>query len=98
MNEIIKIENEIYPLTVVSDRYGGTYSGGNFTAWNLDFDEIPNGINGNDVSCHEFWLDNEIPVGRGSTIHEAIYDLYIHLLYKKGNDSEDDFEENENNF
>ena len=95
MNGIIKIENEIYPLTVVSDRYGGTYSGGNFIAWNLDFDEIPNEINGDDVSCHGFWLDNEIPVGKGSTIHEAIYDLYIHLLYKKENDSE---EENENNF
>ena len=83
MKEIINIENEIYPLTIVSDRYGGTYSGGNFTAWNLDIDEIPSAINGDDVSCHEFWIEYEIIVGKGNTIQDAIYDLYFTLLYKK---------------
>lgn len=85
MNEILKkAENKIYPLTIVSDRYGGTYSGGNFTAWNLDFDEIPHAVNSDDVDCHEFWLENQIVVGKGSTINEAIYDLYLKLEeYKK---------------
>ena len=32
--------NEIYPLTIINDRYAGTYSGGIFTAWNMDYYEI----------------------------------------------------------
>lgn len=35
------IEDEIYPLTIISDRYTGAYSGGEYLAFNLDFDEIP---------------------------------------------------------
>lgn len=27
-----------YPLTIIADRYNGTYSGGRFTAWNMDYD------------------------------------------------------------
>jgi hypothetical protein len=85
MNEILKkAESEIYPLTIVSDRYSGTYSGGNFTAWNLDFDEIPEDVNASDVICYDFWLHNEIIVGKGATIQEAVYDLYVKLEeYKK---------------
>ncbi len=28
-----------YPLTIVADRYGGAYSGGNYVAFPLHFDE-----------------------------------------------------------
>lgn len=72
------LEN-IYPLTIVSDRYGGSYSGGKFTAWNLDADEIPAEIAGDDVECYDFWNKNEATVGKGDTIREALFDLYIKL-------------------
>lgn len=67
--------DEVYPLTVVLDRYGGTYSGGRFTARNLDFGEVPTAIASDDVSCYEFWLINQIHVGKGPTMDYAVADL-----------------------
>lgn len=31
----------VYPLTILRDRYGGTYSGGAYLAWNRHYDDIP---------------------------------------------------------
>lgn len=71
------LENSIYPLTVVADRYNGVYSGGVFTAWNKYNDELPSAIFGDDTSCMEFWSKNDnILCGRGDTIDSAIADLY----------------------
>ena len=77
------MEDEIYPLTIVRDRYIGTYSGGEYTAWNLNFYEIPMDIALSDVYCMKFW-DNEenrkkYIVGKGRTASEALADLYIKL-------------------
>lgn len=57
----------VYPLTILRDRYGGTYSGGAYTAWNCYYDDIPYGA--------EFWMYNVIPVGRGATPNDAVIDL-----------------------
>lgn len=46
---------DIYPLTITKDRYTGTYSGGEWTAWNCDADEVPEEIACDDVTCCEFW-------------------------------------------
>ena len=73
------MEDEIYPLTITADRYTGTYSGGQFIAWNLDADEVPEEIYYDDCGCHEFWRDNEIVYGKGRTVSEALADLYIKL-------------------
>ena len=73
---------KIYPLTIIKDRYGGTYSGGEYTAWKLDFDEIPPEAAGDDANCYDFWKKNKTPVGKGDSIREAVLDLYIQL--KKG--------------
>ena len=67
--------DEIYPLTIVSDRYGGTYSGGDFTAWNMDYYEIPTDPAEDDVTCMMFWDTTDIVVGRGATPQEAVDDL-----------------------
>ena len=80
--------DEIFPLTVVSDRYGGTYSGGNYTAWNLYPDEIPLEINGDDVTCHDFWLnihnaygtEKHTLCGVGDTMASAAHDLKRRLM------------------
>lgn len=65
----------VYPLTILYDRYGGAYSGGTYTAWNLRHDNIPRGPDEDDISCSEFWRDNKTPVGRGTTPNNAVFDL-----------------------
>ena len=65
---------EMYPLTIILDRYGGTYSGGKYTAWNKYFHEIDERVDGDDVSCCEFFYKNK-NYGKGETIEEAIADL-----------------------
>lgn len=67
--------DEIYPLTIVSDRYGGTYSGGDFTTWNMDYYEIQTDPAEDDVTCMMFWVTTDIVVGRGATPQEAVDDL-----------------------
>ena len=69
----------IYTLTIVADRYGGVYSNGAFTAWNLDTDEVPTEIASDDVTCMNFWYENTIPCGKGATVEEAVGNLYIAL-------------------
>lgn len=66
----------IYPLTVVKDRYTGTYSGGKFTAWNLEPNEVPLEIQDSDVPCACFWRgEKEVLAGRGEAPILAISDL-----------------------
>lgn len=77
MNEYM--EDEIYPLTITSDRYGGAYSEGYYTAWNLCAEDVPEAIDGDDCDCHAFWLENEIVCGKGRTVSEALADLYMKL-------------------
>ena len=67
--------HEIYPLTIIADRYCDTYSGGKFTAWNMDYYEIPTEPAEDDVTCMRFWGKTKIPVGRGETPQEAVEDL-----------------------
>lgn len=85
---------DIYPLTIISDRYGGTYSGGNFTAWNLFPEDIPPEIFDSDVPCGTFWFEALIfhwldgLVGIGDTIEEAVINLYINMEAAKNNKEE----------
>lgn len=73
------MSNDIYPLTIVCDRYSGTYSGGRFTAWNVEPGYIPHAICGDDCACADFWREQDYngyyPVGVGNTIEEAIENL-----------------------
>lgn len=65
----------LYPLTIVSDRYGGGYSGGLFTAWLLDWTVVPDEIDGCDPECNTFWNNYQGLVGKGRTPQEAYDDL-----------------------
>lgn len=73
------MKNYIYPLTIIRDRYSGCYSGGKFTAWNIDADCIPYAQCGSDIPCGSFWGENTRPVGLGDTPDEAIKDLETKL-------------------
>lgn len=74
--------DRIYPLCVISDSYGGCYSGGNYTAWTTGIDYIPDGIFSDDVECAFTWNDlkaerneHKIAFGVGNTPDEALRDL-----------------------
>ena len=73
---------DIYPLTIIKDRYGGVYSGGKYTAWNLDFTDIPKAIDFDDVTCMQFWNNNTMLVGIGKTPDEAEKSLVTKILKK----------------
>lgn len=81
--------NEIYPLTIINDRYTGTYSGGIFTAWNMDYYEIPTDPDEDDVTCMLFWAKTDIIVGRGETPQEAVDDLKRRLEAQKDGSTTD---------
>lgn len=86
--EYIKDIN-IYPLTMIMDRYNGAYSNAKYTAWNLDSDDIPDGPNSEDIECLHFWeeikRERTICVGRGETPNDALLDLNKQIkLVKNG--------------
>lgn len=66
---------DIYPLTVVSDRYNGTYSGGKYTAWALYPEGIPEAVFSDDNTCWNYFRTTRDIYGRGDTPNEAIIDL-----------------------
>ena len=76
---MIQTIDELYPLTIVCDRYGGTYSGGRYTAWPCDPWDVPLGCEESDPICDMFWRNYEWPVGLGATPQAAMEDLRIKL-------------------
>lgn len=101
MKHIIKNAKEIYPLTIISDRYCGAYSGGQFLAWNMDHDTIPDEVKGADIPCMEFWeqfkqddsisnaFKEKVFVGKGATTGDAVADLIKQLNSVQRRDSPD---------
>lgn len=71
--------DSIYPLTIIADRYQGTYSGGAYLAFNLNYDEIPPEVSGSDLECDMFWRETNLIVGKGSTTFFALMDLILKL-------------------
>lgn len=85
----VDIDEEDYTVingvTVIADRYSGTWSGGKFTAWDMPLSEIPYAVVDNDCPCRDFWYSAEDRlIGIGDTPQEAYYDL----LKKKAAKSE----------
>ena len=70
-------------LTIIKDRYGGMYSGGRYTAWNIPFTKIPSIVEGSDFECETFWIaykavdrsGHTTIVGFGNTPQSALEDL-----------------------
>ena len=70
-------------LTIVCDRYCGAYSGGKYLAFALDHCQIPDAIDDGDIPCSQFWQSEEakqMKVGRGVTVSEAIYNLWVQFF------------------
>lgn len=79
---------DIYPLTIIKDRYCGLYSEGNYTAWNMEYYTIPYEVDEDDIRCGVFWdelkqgkkmlkncFKKPVFVGLGQTPQEALDDL-----------------------
>lgn len=66
---------DVYPLTIVADRYSGTYSGGAYLAFNCETEYVPRKIADNDSSTSEFWNNSTLTIGKGNTPNEALEDL-----------------------
>lgn len=66
----------LYPVTITAARYGGTYEGGSWTAFNLYSHQIPAGADDSDIECAQFWRSPAADrVGRGQSPGEALADL-----------------------
>ena len=77
MEEMLN-DDTIYPSTIVQGRYGGTYSGDPWLAFNRTPDQIPDAIGGSDTEEAEFWEDIRYGyewMGKGNTPNEAVLDL-----------------------
>lgn len=80
---------QLYPLTIVADRYGGVYSGAKYLAFNLDPQLIPAAISGGDPCEMNFWDDfnaqkesERILIGRGPEPLSALIDLHNKFLVR----------------
>lgn len=76
----------VYPVTIIQDRYSGTYSGGQWTAFNLYKEQVPDAVDDSDVPCREFWTlasNFHLAIGRGATPDEAFEDLKKRLEDKR---------------
>ena len=73
---------ELYPVTIIMDRYSGTYSGAYWLAFNLDYNEIPDAVCGSDIDCLNFWENEgkDMIVGKGASVEEAYEDLYKKVM------------------
>lgn len=72
----------LYPIQILQDRYGGTYSGGKWVAvsnanWNLE--EVDNSINGDDVMARNYGdtIKDKKYVAVGDTPDEALKNLEL---------------------
>ena len=79
--------NELYPVTIISDRYNGTYSGASWLAFCLDYNEIPDAVCGSDIDCLNFWQNEgkDMIVGKGASVEEALNDLYRQVMKDESN-------------
>ena len=71
--------NNIYPLTIIYDRYGGSYSGGTYVAFNLEAHKVPAEVFGDDCTAMRFWKHFKGVVGRGGSLDSAVKDLLKNL-------------------
>ncbi len=85
---------DIYPLTIILDRYNGAYSGGKWLAFNQYYYNIPEEIDDGDVECCVFWSnqrsleknnENYMIIGIGDTIDEAMKDLLKKVNERENN-------------
>lgn len=85
--EVVKAPKDLYPVTIIKDRYNGVYSGASYTAFYADLDWLNSeyeGYCGDDKGCREWWINarrekyliNGAFIGRGGSPDLALKDLF----------------------
>ena len=70
------IDIDIYPCTIVADRYNGSFSGAPWIAYRLSYFELPDELDAGDGECHDYWAkEDKSLIGFGQTPQEAYNDL-----------------------
>ena len=74
-----------WPVTIVSDRYNGLYSRGEWLAFPCEPQDIPAAVFGEDNECADFWATYDKPVGKGYYPDDAFEELkFVMGLLEKG--------------
>lgn len=77
----VRFAIDVYPITIITARYSGSYEGGRWCAFNRHHWDIPSEATGSDIECLTFWEGPAAAlVGRGSTPDRARIDLERRLL------------------
>ena len=71
--------NNIYPLTIIRDRYSGSYSGGTYVAFNLEAHKVPAEVFGDDCTALRFRKHFKEVLGREERPDSAVKDLLKNL-------------------
>ncbi len=66
-------------MTIVNARYGGSYEPGVWLAFPIHADQLPQGWDGDDLECMEFWSQHADPIGAGAS-PQAAYDDLLHTI------------------
>ena len=74
--------DDIYPLAIVRDSHCGSYSGGKYIAFNVEFPDVPKEVFGDDGTAMKFWKHCKIVVGTGGSLDSAVEDLANNLRNK----------------
>lgn len=73
---------DIWPVTIVKDRYSGAYSDGIYLAHFTEPDDVPLEPNSDDVDAMNFWYEfdnfnkNDYSIGKGETPDIALENLF----------------------
>ena len=67
--------SKYYEITIIKDRYNGSYSHGKWTAWPMSVYDIPWAQDAGDSDCANFWGQYSDPVGKGDTPDGALNNL-----------------------
>jgi hypothetical protein len=72
-------DRELFPVTIVMARYGGTYERARWLAFPIGSDDLADsGYAAEDIECMLFFeacVERKLPIGRGETPDKAMADL-----------------------
>ena len=69
------MSDHLWPVTIIATRYGGIYEGGEWAAFPLHPEQVPDDARADDITCPTWWEQYARFVGVGVTPDAALADL-----------------------
>lgn len=66
------MRRELWPVTILTSRYGGAWEGGKWLAFHCDPWEVPEEVFGDDVTCNHWFYDHPNTYGAGQSPEAAV--------------------------